>query len=378
MRMNTHEITNQQPKRKVAQMRTLTIFTLLMSLATIACSQDDKTKTDSKVITEEATTMQAPTQPTFDFLPDVVATVGDKQITREMVVGAIYQRANQDQYFAYMEFPKLTTKEAVRDAVLNSMLDYEFLKIAAQKAGYKADSETTLKMINAQLANYTPEQMKEIEERLKTERNQTLDQYKQELVNIPDAQTQAQVSAFMETEIMPKADSVTEADIDRYYKQELDTFAMVSHILITPENTASREKGEMPMDKTTDSAKAKAKTELTTILEKIKKDTDLATAFATAAAEHSMCPSGKSAQGSLGRNARGRMVPEFDAVTFSMKPGTISEVFASPFGYHIIYRVPAEVEKAVVKEEAPNKKFQEIVRAKIDEVKKDVKVKINI
>ncbi len=34
--------------------------------------------------------------------------------------------------------------------------------------------------------------------------------------------------------------------------------------------------------------------------------------------------------------ARGMMVPEFEAVAFKLKPGEVSEVFESPYGYHFI------------------------------------------
>ncbi|MCX6627586.1 MAG: peptidylprolyl isomerase, partial [Candidatus Solibacter sp.] len=39
--------------------------------------------------------------------------------------------------------------------------------------------------------------------------------------------------------------------------------------------------------------------------------------------------------GDLGYFARGQMVEEFDAVVFSLEPGQCSEIFRTPFGYHI-------------------------------------------
>lgn len=40
--------------------------------------------------------------------------------------------------------------------------------------------------------------------------------------------------------------------------------------------------------------------------------------------------------GKLGEFGRGKMVPEFEEIAFQMKVGDISDVFESPFGYHII------------------------------------------
>jgi parvulin-like peptidyl-prolyl isomerase len=51
--------------------------------------------------------------------------------------------------------------------------------------------------------------------------------------------------------------------------------------------------------------------------------------------------------GDLGWFPRGEMVPEFDAVVFALRPGEISPVFRTPFGFHI-----AKVHEHVAEREA--------------------------
>jgi peptidyl-prolyl cis-trans isomerase SurA len=58
--------------------------------------------------------------------------------------------------------------------------------------------------------------------------------------------------------------------------------------------------------------------------------------FATLAKKHSDDPSVISNNGEMGWVGRGRLVPEYEALAFRLKPGEISMPFESPFGMHIV------------------------------------------
>ena len=59
------------------------------------------------------------------------------------------------------------------------------------------------------------------------------------------------------------------------------------------------------------------------------------TKFSTIASFYSEDPGTRSNGGQFELIPRGTFVPEFDAVAFSMREGEISEVFETPYGYHI-------------------------------------------
>ncbi|MCX5754047.1 MAG: peptidylprolyl isomerase, partial [Candidatus Krumholzibacteria bacterium] len=80
-----------------------------------------------------------------------------------------------------------------------------------------------------------------------------------------------------------------------------------------------------------ETTRAAMKAEAQRILGEIKKGAD----FAEMARKYSDCPS-KQQGGDLGYFERGRMDPVFEKATFGLKPGQMSGVVETQFGYHII------------------------------------------
>jgi len=179
---------------------------------------------------------------------------------------------------------------------------------------------------------------------------------------------------FLKREVAQKV-TVSEEDMKSYYeghKDEFKTPEMVKarHILIRVAPAASEE----------DKKKAKEKAE--DILKKIK---DGGEDFSKLASDLSDDPGSKSKGGDLGFFPKGRMVKPFEDAAFSLKPGEISGIVETQFGFHIIKveeRKDASVEPLEkVKERINQKLLQERVKTKIaefiDNAMKDAKAEIH-
>lgn len=81
-----------------------------------------------------------------------------------------------------------------------------------------------------------------------------------------------------------------------------------------------------------DSARAQARARLEGIRQEVLAGED----FATLARRHSADPGSRELGGDLGWFRQGRMVDAFDRVVFTMRPGQVSGVVESPFGFHLI------------------------------------------
>lgn len=117
-------------------------------------------------------------------------------------------------------------------------------------------------------------------------------------------------------------------------------------------------------------AEGKKDEDLKVAIEKIAKLVTPAN-FSKMADQYTEDPSGKGKGGDLGTFGKGKMVPEFDQVAFSQKPGTVSAPIKTQFGYHLLL-VEKKIEgHAATFPEYKDKLATELIQKdKVEDIKK--------
>ena len=161
---------------------------------------------------------------------------------------------------------------------------------------------------------------KKLQQKIMSEANITLDSLKQEYIKDND-KVYGKAIWFS----YHKADSVyvSDAEIKKYYEEHKDTefkkgpASRIKYITI-PIQPSERDYNEVKLE-----------------IEDIYKMVN-AENFPIIAEQYSEDEGSAKQGGSLGIFGKGQMVPEFEKVAFSLKPGEISKPFKTDFGWHIV------------------------------------------
>jgi len=209
------------------------------------------------------------------------------------------------------QYKKMLRQQTLDRMVADRLLDTEIKQ---------ANITVTEQEVTGQLEEIASAQKITLEEFKKRMESfgQNFDEIKQQL------QRQLAVQKLLDAKFGDQV-KVTEADAQTYYDENPDRFktpeqVRASHILIQPDPN---------MDP--NQAKVKARAEAQDLLKQIKEGAD----FAELAKAHSDCPS-RERGGDLNFFGRGQMVPPFEEAAFKLKPGQVSDIVETKFGYHII------------------------------------------
>ncbi|WP_455539795.1 peptidylprolyl isomerase [Terrisporobacter sp.] len=249
---------------------------------------------------------------------------------------------------------KKTYEDTLRDMVLENMISSEVIYQQAEKDKVAP----TDKQVQEQINTFNKQTEKD-------------EKYKKELekMGIDEDFLKYQFSRDLaSSNLQAKFEDdtkVSESEMKKYYeKNKADYYTDTvdaSHILL---KTIDDKGKELSAEK-----KKEAKKKAEEALAKIKAGED----FAKVAKEYSQ-DSTASNGGELGTFGKGQMVPEFEKVAFSMKPGQVSDIVKTQYGYHII-KVTKKVDKQQsfkeVKSQIKSTLLSEKYTKYIEKLKKD-------
>lgn len=134
--------------------------------------------------------------------------------------------------------------------------------------------------------------------------------------------------AQAELKKMDAALKVSDADLQKYYDEHKSEYEQVKarHILIAFKGSPAAQTGKKEL--TEEEAKAKA--------EDIRKQIEGGADFAALAKKESDDVGSGAQGGDLGSFSKGQMVPEFEKAAFEAKPGALTPVVRTQYGYHVI------------------------------------------
>lgn len=243
---------------------------------------------------------------------------------------------------------------------LSQLVSAELLYQAGQKLEIKdLDTQIDAKFAEGRAKFANDQDFKKAMKELDMEEKDLRDYTRRDLI----------ITNFVEKSIIPTV-KVSEEDARKFYDQNPDKFTRpetvkASHILVGVDEKATADEKKAAREKA----------------EKLRKELAGGADFAALAKGNSTCPSSQQG-GDLGYFGKGQMVPAFEKAAFALKPGEISDVVETQFGFHIIKLTDKKAaEKVDFKEAQPrieeflkNQKVGSAVNDYLTEARKTAKI----
>lgn len=290
---------------------------------------------------------------------DVLATVNGTKVTRaefEQALKALQRGGRQ---------PGQAFPPEVRAQLLDQMVKQELLSQEASRFPVKdldRAVDTQIQALRGRFPNAEAFQKELAADGLTEAKLKTM------------ARRQLTIQNYVATQIAPKI-KVTDAEAKTFYDANKDKMkapeqVKASHVLISVPPAAK------PEDKKAALAKA------TAIQKRAAKGED----FAKLARENSQDPGSAQGGGDLGYFTKDRMVEPFAKAAFALKPGQVSEVVETPFGFHVIKLTDRKAakemtfaeEKEKILNYLKNKAAAEAVAKRVEELRKAGKVTVSV
>lgn len=314
-------------------------------------------------------------------LPDTVAELkGDKLSKNDLKLLMIDARIPVDQ-IAKMPNSKVILRSIVERAMIQRML----LKKAAA-AGFTGTEEWAARNLKEIWGTLPKEQQDMILKQISS-KYKDIDAYIADQVKNRTQRESMAIGKYMESLVKANLAKISDADVQKFYDERKETdfktpeTVLISHILAMAPGRDMKTGKELTADEKKKQDEA-ARKKIAEVQAKIAKGGD----FGALAKEYSDCPSGKQSNGDLGAVRRGQMVPEFEKAAFALeKPGQVSDIVKTQFGYHIIklkekkpasYIALDDKVKKNVKEYLASQMADNAFRAELEQIQKNDELKV--
>lgn len=236
----------------------------------------------------------------------------------------------------------------LKKEALDRLIDEELLYQESQKRGLSVDDE----IFSKEYANFKKQFQGDEEFQVFLKNNvffsekELTEQFRRKIV-VGKLRKALQVE-FLETTLVNKQEALD------FYETAKENFKVpetvkASHILIAVTEDAD------------EAAKKEAKEKIAEIRQKVKSGEE----FDKLARDYSSCPSSSNG-GDLGFFQRGQMVKPFEEAAFAMKPGEVSDMVVTGYGYHLIKVTDRQPERTLSFDEVKEKIKAWLLQEKID------------
>lgn len=272
-------------------------------------------------------------------LDQVAAVVGNKIVLQSHIQSQIQQYKTQG-----TELPPDANCAILEEMLFQKLLLHhaEIDSITVSESQVDQELDRRLRYFIAQIGS---------EKALEEYYGKTIEEIKDDFKDLIKDQLQVQT---MQGKITDNA-TVTPAEVKAFFKKFpedslplINAEVEVAHILATP--------------KISEEARKEAREKIETLRERVLKGEKLA----TLAVLYSEDPGSAKKSGELGMVGRGSFVPEFEAVAFNLKPGEVSKVIETTYGYHILELIERRGEQINVRHIliSPKVSAQDLFRAR--------------
>lgn len=259
------------------------------------------------------------------LLDQVVAVVGNQIVKQSDVKNQIKQIKNQ--LLEQGDTSEISPCEVLEDLIFEKLLLDQAQKdsIIVSESQVENELDRRIRFFVMQIGSE-----KKLEEYYGKSINEIKDEFRSAIKNqLLTQQMQQKISGNV---------SVTPAEVKAFYHRFpedslpfVNAEVEIGQIVVYP--TISKE------------AKAEAKEKITTLRERILKGEN----FNTLAILYSEDPGSARKGGELGLVPRGTFVPEFEAAAYNLKPGEVSKIVETEFGYHILQLIERRGEQINVR-----------------------------